>query len=88
MPAFRAPHRRGLVRAQAAAAEAGAALVDAPVVAEIRSPSWDDGRPDELLRVAGKVENLRVARAAFHGAEIPAGGLMSFWRQLGGEHRT
>jgi hypothetical protein len=61
----------------------GQALVDAPVVAEIRSPLWDDGRPDEFLLVAGKVENLRVARAAFHAVEVPAGGLMSFWRQLG-----
>lgn len=63
--------------------EQGQALMDAPIVARIRSPLWDEGRPDEFLLLAGKVENLRIARAAFHAIEMPAGGIMSFWHQLG-----
>ncbi|WP_075303546.1 VanW family protein [Burkholderia sp. SRS-W-2-2016] len=61
----------------------GRALIDAPIVAQIRSPLWDEGRPDEFLLLAGKVENLRIARAAFHAIEVPPGGIMSFWQQLG-----
>ncbi len=53
------------------------------VVAENRSPLWTDGRPDEFALVAGKVENLRVARPAFDGVEVPAGAVFSFWTQLG-----
>ncbi|UDF37062.1 UNVERIFIED_ORG: VanW family protein [Shinella sp. XGS7] len=60
-----------------------AALVDAPVLAQVRSPLWTDGRADEFVLVAGKVHNLRVACRAFHSIVIPAGGVMSFWRQLG-----
>lgn len=59
------------------------ALAGAPVVAQCRTPLWTDGRPDEFVLVAGKVQNLRVARAAFDAVEIPAGEVLSFWRQLG-----
>ncbi|MEO5688831.1 MAG: VanW family protein [Burkholderiaceae bacterium] len=58
-------------------------LADAPVVAEHRSPLWLDGRTDEFLLVAGKVENLRIARSAFDGVVVPAGTVFSFWKQLG-----
>lgn len=58
-------------------------LRDAPVLAEVRSPLWIDGRPDEFALVAGKVHNLRLARQAFDGLELPAAGLLSFWQQLG-----
>ena len=58
-------------------------LRDAPVLAEVRSPLWADGRPDEFALVAGKVHNLRLARRAFDGLELPAAGLLSFWQQLG-----
>lgn len=59
------------------------ALVDAPVIAEKRTPLWREVTPEEFPLTAGKVENLRIAARAFHGLEIPPGGVMSFWRQLG-----
>ncbi|QNK70812.1 VanW family protein [Variovorax sp. PAMC26660] len=59
------------------------ALADAPVLAQYRTPLWSDGRADEFPLVAGKVHNLRVARRAFDAIEVPAGELLSFWRQLG-----
>jgi glycosyltransferase involved in cell wall biosynthesis len=62
---------------------AGDALQGATVVAERRSPLWRDGREDEFRLVAGKVENLRVARRAFDGVVVPAGAVFSFWKQLG-----
>jgi glycosyltransferase involved in cell wall biosynthesis len=58
-------------------------LQEAPVVAEHRSDLWRDGRDDEFLLVAGKVQNLRLARSAFDGIVVPAGSTFSFWRQLG-----
>lgn len=58
-------------------------LRNAPVIAEHRSPLWRDGRDEEFPLVAGKVENLRIARSAFDGIVIPAGAVVSFWRQLG-----
>lgn len=58
-------------------------LADAPVIAQHRTPLWSDGRADEFPLVAGKVQNLRVARRAFDAVEVPAGELLSFWRQLG-----
>jgi vancomycin resistance protein YoaR len=61
----------------------GHALADAPVLAQYRTPLWSDGRADEFPLVAGKVQNLRVARRAFDAIEVPAGELLSFWRQLG-----
>jgi len=62
---------------------AGATLEGATVVAERRSPLWRDGREEEFRLVAGKVENLRVARRAFDGVVVPAGAVFSFWKQLG-----
>ncbi|ADU34632.1 VanW family protein [Variovorax paradoxus] len=59
------------------------ALADAPVLAQYRTPLWSDGRADEFPLVAGKVQNLRVARRAFDAIEVPAGEVLSFWRQLG-----
>ncbi len=59
------------------------ALADAPLLARFSSPLWTDGRDDEFALVAGKVQNLRVARGAFDAIEIPAGEVLSFWRQLG-----
>jgi hypothetical protein len=58
-------------------------LADAPVLAQYRTPLWSDGRADEFPLVAGKVQNLRVARRAFNAIEVPAGEVLSFWRQLG-----
>jgi hypothetical protein len=59
------------------------ALLDAPVIAEQRSSLWDDGRADEFLLRAGKVQNLRRAARAFNGVVVPAGQTFSFWAQLG-----
>ena len=59
------------------------ALAAAAVVAESRTPLWDDGRDDEFTLVAGKVHNLRVAVRAFDGVVVPAGATLGFWRQLG-----
>ncbi|MET3462360.1 VanW family protein [Variovorax atrisoli] len=63
--------------------EGSGALADAPVLAHCRTPLWTDGRADEFPLVAGKVQNLRVARRAFDAVEVPAGEVLSFWRQLG-----
>lgn len=62
---------------------AAAALADVPVIAQHRSPLWSDGADDEFVLTAGKVENLRRAVRAFDGVEVPAGGVLSFWAQLG-----
>jgi len=42
----------------------------------------DEG-DDEFVLTAGEVENLRRAMQAFDGIEVPAGGVLSFWTQLG-----
>ena len=62
---------------------AGDALTAMSVIAEHRSPLWTDGRAEEFALVAGKVENLRIARRAFDGIEVPAGAVFGFWKQLG-----
>lgn len=62
--------------------------VGAPVIAEERAPLWSGLTPAEFPLTAGKVENLRRAALAFHGVEIPAGQVFSFWRQLGRTTRT
>ncbi|WP_193214491.1 VanW family protein [Luteolibacter marinus] len=54
-----------------------------PVVAVRQAPLWRDISPVEFPLTAGKVENLRRAARAFHGVEVPAGQVFSFWRQLG-----
>ncbi|HEY1588780.1 MAG TPA: VanW family protein, partial [Rhodanobacter sp.] len=58
-------------------------LVHAPILAQLRTTLWNDGRPDEFMLVAGKVHNLRIAAKAFHAVEVPAGACLSFWQQLG-----
>jgi hypothetical protein len=58
-------------------------LQNATVIAESRTPLWRDGRDDEFSLVAGKVHNLRLSRLAFDGVVVPAGRVLSFWRQLG-----
>lgn len=67
---------------------ASEALREAPVLAEARTPLWTDGRPEEFALVAGKVHNLRVACRAFDGLVVPAGEVLSFWRQLGRPSRA
>ena len=67
---------------------AAASLSGASVIAEHRSPLWRDGRDEEFALVAGKVENLRIARRAFDGVVVPAGAVFSFWKQLGRPTRS
>lgn len=74
---------RETLRPSARRWEGGHALADAPVLAHCRTPLWADGRADEFLLVAGKVQNLRVARRAFDAVEVQANETLSFWRQLG-----
>jgi VanW like protein len=60
-----------------------AELVGAPVIAQHRSALWAEETDGEFALTAGKVENLRRALRAFDGVEVPAGGVLSFWAQLG-----
>ncbi|HEX5874371.1 MAG TPA: VanW family protein [Pyrinomonadaceae bacterium] len=54
-----------------------------PVIAESRTPLWSDGADEEKYLLAGKIHNLRLALRRLNGAEIPAGGVFSFWTQIG-----
>jgi hypothetical protein len=82
--------RRGLreLSSRPPAHRASSSLVDAPLLAVKRGPLWRDMTPAEFPLTAGKVENLRRAVRAFHGIEIPAGQIFSFWRQLGRTTRS
>jgi VanW like protein len=71
--------RRGLRRWPVAQVETGAALAE--VSTSLRSPDDVDGA--ELRLVTGKIENLRVALRRIDGTFVPAGGVFSFWRQIG-----
>lgn len=53
------------------------------IIAESTAPLWADGIEAEKDLLLGKVQNLRVALRRLHGAEIPAGGIFSFWGQVG-----
>ena len=53
------------------------------LLAEQRSPLWTQAPAGEVALVEGKVHNLRLARQSLDGIVVPAGGVMSFWRQLG-----
>jgi hypothetical protein len=57
-------------------------------LAEARSPLWsefngDDDSTAEHRLQAGKVQNLRGAAHALHGVTVPAGEVLSFWKQVG-----
>lgn len=62
---------------------AGEALRDAPLLAESIAPLWPTQDAPERALVLGKIQNLRVARAAFDGVELAPGEVLSFWAQLG-----
>ena len=66
----------------------GAALENAPVLAESETPLWTEDGPGELPLVAGKVHNLRLALRRIHGVEVPAGAVFSFWAQVGRASRS
>jgi hypothetical protein len=67
-----------------ARAEPGRTLIDAPLLAEDRSPLWNlELDPREWSLEQGKLENLRVAARLLDGCEFAADQLFSFWSQLG-----
>src|SRR5580698_6275877 len=49
---------------------------------------WSDASFAERAIQLGKVHNLRRAAMAFDGLELPAGAVLSFWRQLGRASRS
>ncbi len=55
----------------------------AHVAGESRTQLWIEAGEAERAFERGKVQNLRVAAAALDGVVIPAGGVFSFWRQVG-----
>lgn len=61
----------------------GAALAEAPVLAESATPLWTESEPEERPLVAGKIHNLRLALRGIDGVEVPAGAVFSFWAQVG-----
>ncbi len=51
--------------------------------AESSSQLWVGATAAEWILQAGKIQNLRQALGSINGAEIPAGGMFSFWAQIG-----
>jgi hypothetical protein len=54
-----------------------------PVSAESTSKLWVGATEAEWVLQAGKIHNLRQALRYIDGIEIPAGGMFSFWAQVG-----
>ncbi|MES1152172.1 MAG: VanW family protein, partial [Dongia sp.] len=76
--------RRAVDLAAPVAKRATADPADYPVLlAESRTALWSDTRASEARHQFGKVENLRRAATRFDRIAIPAGGVCSFWKQLG-----
>ncbi len=61
----------------------GHARRDAPVAGSAEAPLWTQISAAEFPLTAGKVQNLRASCQRLDGIEIPAGGIFSFWKQLG-----
>ena len=53
------------------------------IIAESKTRLWSEGAEEEKDLLLGKVHNLRLALRRLHGAEIPAGSVFSFWKQIG-----
>lgn len=53
------------------------------IAAESRSQIWVGATTAEWILQAGKIQNLRQALRSINGIEIPAGGMFSFWAQVG-----
>jgi hypothetical protein len=58
-------------------------LSGASIVAESTSRLWTNSNDAEGILLAGKIHNLRLAVRQLNGVEVPAGGLFSFWAQVG-----
>jgi VanW like protein len=61
----------------------GLALKGGQPLGEARALLWTQIDPQEFPLTAGKVQNLRIAAARLDGVEVPAGAVLSFWKQLG-----
>ncbi|HSS22411.1 MAG TPA: VanW family protein [Pyrinomonadaceae bacterium] len=59
------------------------ALIDANIIAESRTPLWNDADGSERVLTLGKIHNLRLAIQRLHGVEVPRGSVFSFWKQIG-----
>jgi VanW like protein len=57
--------------------------VDLPLSAESISKLWVGATGAEWILQAGKIHNLRQVIRHIDGIEIPAGGMFSFWAQVG-----
>lgn len=53
------------------------------VLAESCTPLWGELSGMEREMETGKIQNLRRAARRLHRAEVPAGGIFSFWKQVG-----
>jgi vancomycin resistance protein YoaR len=53
------------------------------IVGQSQTALWTGAAEAERRFEFGKVQNLRVAAAALDGVVVPAGGLFSFWGQVG-----
>jgi hypothetical protein len=62
---------------------AGDKLSGASLIAASTSRLWTDDNDSEGNLLAGKIHNLRLAARQLDGVEVPAGGLFSFWAQVG-----
>lgn len=54
-----------------------------PLAAKSQSQLWVGATAAEWILQAGKIQNLRQALHSINGVEIPAGGIFSFWTQVG-----
>jgi hypothetical protein len=61
----------------------GNALRDSQVISQSVTPLFTTDGPKEANLTAGKVHNLRTALRQIDGLEIPAGGVFSFWSEIG-----
>ena len=52
------------------------------VLGESVTPLWAETQANEEVLQRGKVHNLRVAVPCFDGVFVPAGAVLSFWRQV------
>ncbi|MCH7944628.1 MAG: VanW family protein, partial [Armatimonadetes bacterium] len=53
------------------------------VLAESRTQLWSETEPEEQRLQLGKVHNLRLVARSIDRVVVPAGDVLSFWRQVG-----
>lgn len=56
---------------------------DEAIIGQSETPLWTGDGDHEKYLLAGKVHNLRLALRRLNGVDIPAGGIFSFWAQVG-----